>query len=107
VTELVSLGAALDTLWAEVQNVGGARQEQLADWHRANLEFANAARLEELSLRHWDQDDLYELEGEHVFLPGALGGPSWGAAAGCWGCSWGRGVCSLLALVSGMHRGWR
>lgn len=76
VTELISLGTALERLWAaQSHKPGGARQEQLLEWHRANLEFANAALLGQLSLRHWDQDDTYELEGEHVFLPG--GWPGW------------------------------
>ncbi len=39
-------------------------------WHFANVEFANAAKLGTLSLKHWDQDDPYEMEGDHVFLPG-------------------------------------
>eukprot|EP00976_Prorocentrum_cordatum_P082258 1184743-Prorocentrum_minimum.AAC.2 len=36
----------------------------------ANLEFANAACLSDLSLAFWDQDDPHEIEGDHVFLPG-------------------------------------
>jgi hypothetical protein len=34
------------------------------------VEFANAACLRSLSLRHWDQDDPYEMLGAHVFIPG-------------------------------------
>lgn len=33
---------------------------QILDWHFANLEFANATPLQNLSLKHWDQDDDYE-----------------------------------------------
>lgn len=33
---------------------------QILDWHFANLEFANATPLKNLSLKHWDQDDDYE-----------------------------------------------
>lgn len=33
-------------------------------WHEANLEFANANHLNCLSLKHWDQDDEYELHGK-------------------------------------------
>ena len=48
-----------------------AEARLLLDWHCANLEFANAATLEALSLRSWDQDDPHEMLGAHVLLPGA------------------------------------
>ncbi len=40
------------------------RDRQILDWHFANLEFANAAPLDKLSLKHWDQDDDFEFTGE-------------------------------------------
>lgn len=39
---------------------------QILDWHFANLEFANAAPLSNLSLKHWDQDDDFEFSGNHL-----------------------------------------
>ena len=39
------------------------RDRQILDWHFANLEFANAAPLDKLSLCHWDQDDDFEFTG--------------------------------------------
>ena len=39
------------------------RDRQILDWHFANLEFANAAPLDKLSLKHWDQDDDFEFTG--------------------------------------------
>ena len=39
---------------------------QILDWHFANLEFANASRLGDLSLKHWDQDDDFEFTGGHA-----------------------------------------
>lgn len=45
-------------------------KRQLLDWHMANLEFANAAMLGALSMRSWDQDDPFEIQGSHCFLPG-------------------------------------
>ena len=39
------------------------RDRQILDWHFANLEFANAAPLSKLSLKHWDQDDDFEFTG--------------------------------------------
>ena len=32
-----------------------SRDRQIIDWHFANLEFANATPLYNLSLKHWDQ----------------------------------------------------
>ena len=49
----------------------GLRQ-RFYSWHLANLEFANAASVGELSVRTWDQDDPHELSGPHCFLPGPL-----------------------------------
>ncbi|BFZ09606.1 hypothetical protein BsWGS_12645 [Bradybaena similaris] len=43
-----------------------SRDRQILDWHFANLEFANATPLSNLSLKHWDQDDDYEFSGCHL-----------------------------------------
>ncbi|KAF8561387.1 hypothetical protein P879_07149 [Paragonimus westermani] len=43
-------------------------ERRTLDWHLANLEFANATELHNLSLRHWDQDDMFELNGEHCVI---------------------------------------
>ncbi|GFS22769.1 lysine-specific histone demethylase 1A [Elysia marginata] len=43
-----------------------SRDRQILDWHFANLEFANATPLSNLSLKHWDQDDDYEFSGSHL-----------------------------------------
>ena len=48
----------------------GRLKRRLLDWHMANLEFANATTLHKLSMRSWDQDDPYEVQGSHCFLPG-------------------------------------
>ena len=45
-----------------------AVDHQLLDWHLANLEFANAAPLKSLSLKHWDQDDDFEFTGAHLAM---------------------------------------
>ena len=45
------------------------RDRQILDWHFANLEFANAAPLDKLSLRHWDQDDDFEFTGLSYPIP--------------------------------------
>ncbi|XP_050674799.1 lysine-specific histone demethylase 1A isoform X2 [Leptidea sinapis] len=48
------------------------RDRQILDWHFANLEFANATPLGNLSLKHWDQDDDFEFTGNHLTVD--LGG---------------------------------
>lgn len=45
-------------------------ESQLLMWHFANLEYANAAMLADLSLAHWDQDDQFEMSGDHCFMTG-------------------------------------
>lgn len=45
-------------------------EQKLIDWHYANLEYANAAPLGNLSLGKWDQDDPFDVIGEHCFLAG-------------------------------------
>lgn len=41
---------------------------RLLRWHIANLEYACAADISNVSLMHWDQDDPYGFQGEHVLL---------------------------------------
>lgn len=48
------------------------RDRQILDWHFANLEFANAAPLDKLSLRDWDQDDDFEFTGQLSSLVASL-----------------------------------
>lgn len=43
---------------------------RLINWHFANLEYANAADVDKLSLRGWDQDIGHEFEGEHAQVVG-------------------------------------
>jgi lysine-specific histone demethylase 1 len=43
---------------------------RLLNWHFANLEYANAADVDKLSLRGWDQDIGNEFEGEHAQVVG-------------------------------------
>ena len=62
-----------------------SRDRQIIDWHFANLEFANATPLSNLSLKHWDQDDGFAFTGSH--LGSHLGislnlRPVWGAKCG-------------------------
>lgn len=66
----ISLGTTLDTLRSKSDVAETEEERQLFDWHLANLEYANAGLLSNLSLAFWDQDDPYEMGGDHCFLAG-------------------------------------
>ncbi|VAI76036.1 unnamed protein product [Triticum turgidum subsp. durum] len=68
--EGISLGEGIERL-RRLYNVAKSEEErEVLDWHLANLEFSNAGCLSELSLAHWDQDDQFEMGGDHCFLAG-------------------------------------
>ncbi|KAG2317877.1 hypothetical protein Bca52824_020999 [Brassica carinata] len=66
----VSLGEVLETLRVLYGVAKGSEERKLFDWHLANLEYANAGCLSNLSAAYWDQDDPYEMGGDHCFLAG-------------------------------------
>lgn len=68
--EDISLGSAIVKLQKLYGVMDSENERQLLDWHLANLEYANAACLSDLSLAYWDQDDPYEMDGDHCFLAG-------------------------------------
>ncbi|KAG0457410.1 hypothetical protein HPP92_022567 [Vanilla planifolia] len=65
----VSLGAALETFRQVYGDAVTQEEMNLFNWHLANLEYANAGLLSKLSLAFWDQDDPYDMGGDHCFLP--------------------------------------
>uniref|UniRef100_A0A2P2MX24 SWIRM domain-containing protein n=1 Tax=Rhizophora mucronata TaxID=61149 RepID=A0A2P2MX24_RHIMU len=66
----VNLGTALEA-FRNAHKVAEDRQERmLLNWHLANLEYANASLMSNLSMAYWDQDDPYEMGGDHCFIPG-------------------------------------
>ncbi|KAI3458934.1 hypothetical protein Pfo_015597 [Paulownia fortunei] len=69
VSQDVSLGAALETF----RETFNEEEMNLFNWHLANLEYANASLISKLSLAFWDQDDPYDMGGDHCFLPGGNG----------------------------------
>ncbi|CAK9313413.1 unnamed protein product [Citrullus colocynthis] len=69
----VSLGAALETFWQAHGDAVNSEEMNLFNWHLANLEYANAGLLSKLSLAFWDQDDPYDMGGDHCFLAGGNG----------------------------------
>eukprot|EP01018_Ginkgo_biloba_P030990 Gb_14064 [translate_table: standard] len=70
VTVDISLGTALETFRHVYGVADNPEERRLLDWHLGNLEYANAGLLSKLSLAFWDQDDPYEMGGDHCFLPG-------------------------------------
>ncbi|KAF9596831.1 hypothetical protein IFM89_013879 [Coptis chinensis] len=66
----ISLGSALERFRHLYSVIRNTEEAQLLDWHLANLEYANAGCLSDLSVAYWDQDDAYEMGGDHCFLAG-------------------------------------
>lgn len=66
----VSLGYALEAFRNTYEVAETSQERMLLDWHLANLEYANASLLSDLSMAFWDQDDPYEMGGDHCFIPG-------------------------------------
>ncbi|KAF2538345.1 hypothetical protein F2Q68_00019600, partial [Brassica cretica] len=66
----VPLGEALETFRLVYGVAEDHEERMLFDWHLANLEYANATLLGNLSMAYWDQDDPYEMGGDHCFIPG-------------------------------------
>ncbi|XP_024965374.1 lysine-specific histone demethylase 1 homolog 2 isoform X2 [Cynara cardunculus var. scolymus] len=69
-TDDISLGSVLERLRQLYAVATTTEEKQLLDWHFANLEYANAGCLSHLSAAYWDQDDPYEMGGDHCFLAG-------------------------------------
>ena len=67
-----TLGATLDEGIRQYHKmlVFKPKAMRLLNWHYANLEYANAANVEKLSLAGWDQDIGHEFEGEHAQVVG-------------------------------------
>ena len=69
----VSLGTALEAFRRVHEVAESDKERMLLNWHLANLEYANAALLSDLSMSFWDQDDPHEMGGDHCFIPGGNG----------------------------------
>lgn len=67
-----TLGAVLDDGIKQYQRMlkMTSKDMRLFNWHFANLEYANAANVNLLSLAGWDQDTGNEFEGEHAQVIG-------------------------------------
>lgn len=65
--EFPTLGQTMDEGIKQYQDIVDMkpRDMRLLSWHHANLEYANAASVNKLSLSGWDQDMGNEFEGEH------------------------------------------
>ncbi len=67
-----TLGAVMEQAIKEYQNLIELTPQdlRLLNWHFANLEYANAANVGDLSLGGWDQDLDNEFEGQHAEIIG-------------------------------------
>ncbi|KAL9595876.1 MAG: hypothetical protein Q9219_006181 [cf. Caloplaca sp. 3 TL-2023] len=67
-----TLGATMDEAVKQYQFLLDLSPQdmRLINWHYANMEYANAATLCQLSLSGWDQDGGNEFEGEHAQVIG-------------------------------------
>lgn len=67
-----TLGETMDEGIKQYQEMLGLTSQdlRLMNWHHANLEYANAANINLLSLGGWDQDIGNEFEGEHCEVVG-------------------------------------
>jgi lysine-specific histone demethylase 1 len=71
-SEYPTLGQIMDDGIKQYQNLIDLkpRDLRLLNWHHANLEYANAVSVNQLSLSGWDQDIGNEFEGEHTEIIG-------------------------------------
>lgn len=71
-TEYPTLGQTMDEGITQYQALLNLEPKdlRLLNWHHANLEYANAASVSQLSLSGWDQDLGNEFEGEHTEVIG-------------------------------------
>lgn len=66
-SEFPTLGQTMDEGFRQYQAILDMKPKdmRLLSWHHANLEYANAVSVNQLSLSGWDQDIGNEFEGEH------------------------------------------
>ncbi|KAH8732931.1 flavin-containing amine oxidoreductase-domain containing protein [Phaeosphaeriaceae sp. PMI808] len=71
-TEYPTLGQTMDEGLRQYQSLVDMRPRdmRLLNWHHANLEYANAVNVNQLSLSGWDQDIGNEFEGQHTEIIG-------------------------------------
>ncbi|WRX30642.1 Amine oxidase - like 10 [Theobroma cacao] len=63
----VPLGTALEAFRSVYKVAEDSQERMLLNWHLANLEYANASLMSNLSMAYWDQDDPYEMGGGQEF----------------------------------------
>jgi monoamine oxidase len=71
-SEFPTLGQTMDEGLKQYQELVDMkpRDMRLLNWHHANLEYANAVSVNQLSLSGWDQDMGNEFEGQHTEIIG-------------------------------------
>jgi lysine-specific histone demethylase 1 len=65
-----TLGDTMRSILLDIQGIVdlSPMDLKLLNWHWANLEYGNGTNLNKLSLKHWDQDDVNELDIWKFFL---------------------------------------
>lgn len=72
IREAESLGQTMTNVleaYSEVAEITTS-ERTILKWHWANMEYACGTNLDNLSLRHWDQDDGNEFRGHHAMVIG-------------------------------------
>eukprot|EP00903_Cladosiphon_okamuranus_P012741 g11911.t1 len=64
----VSLGRVLEETAREHLTSFSREEMEVWNWHRGNLEISCGADLNELDHLHWNQDDEYDFDGDHVVI---------------------------------------
>lgn len=72
IIEAESLGQTLTNVLEAYSTVAeiSATDKDILEWHWANMEYACGTNLDNLSLKHWDQDDGNEFRGHHAMMIG-------------------------------------
>lgn len=73
-SDFPTLGQTMDEGFRQYQSILDMQPKdmRLLSWHHANLEYANAVSVNQLSLSGWDQDIGNEFEGEHSEVIGGF-----------------------------------
>lgn len=76
---------------------------RILDWHFANLEFATGTMLNNLSLQHWDQDDVYQFSGPQMYAKDGCEQFVFGLAAGDFDTNLNQAVQTIKLTENGVE----
>jgi len=78
----MSLGFLFEQRAAKHPALRSTAQRHLINWHCANIEYSVATDMNNLSARHWNQDDENAFDGDHCLLKKGYGSLAEALAAG-------------------------